>query len=947
MLKNDFDIYCLRKNYDYMHKLLNKLQQHTYRIYSLYIINTTEKNLLINELYEISTNLNLLYNSIIHEYNQDDSIEDRQIIIKYATNYDIVYNLIIDNYIKADIPSEIPIEIIYPIKHRINSSMLELINKIGFTNIEDFYDYINVDYKVIKCFEHFLPLKITIGINKYDVTDLDRQNMNDSNYIINEQFVAKRNLNPPDEIFVPYINIYITYKENYLIQGVFLNDYLNLNTRIMSQVIYPDLYEKKRLLNELVGDNDFKQKYIKYCDMGELIILSNDEWIQLLDDYNRLFNKIKDKSFSALMNYFANKTDSPIDIFNIVKVLLLGSDEQINIAGMLFLVLKEKKTNNIMISDIIYTSLNYVSQIKLKMVNININEEMKKLSEFTYDDIDLKKQLFLTKHMPQHVKYLVNEKLNELKLNNNDYYKQHTFAKTLIDFPWPNPDEKKFRIDANNVEECANYLNEIEINLNKTTYGHNKVKERIILYIAECIANPDAPGCIMSFFGPPGVGKTLLAQSLAEALDIPIIQISLGGHNDGELLHGIGYAYSSSQPGTIIKEIIRAGTTRCILYLDELDKTSTRNSKSHNEIESIISQLADPNMNSAFNDRFFQGINFPLKNLIIISSYNKNDSFESSLLNRFDEITIKPYNIREKIYIVQNFVINELCNSMNFEYDINISDDILKYILETYTKESGIREIKRKIKIMISKLNRMKLLNHLDVVLENGKINIDLDLVHHFLCDETIYEETNVTYDQDEIGIVNAMYATIDGNGGIITIQIEKNFDFGKEFSFKYTGLQSELMKESVQCAYTSAISYIMTLEKYSDKTKIEELINLDYPHGFHIHVGNLSSSKDGSSAGCAFALLFISLILNKPIRNNIAITGELDIKNNILSIGGIDLKVTNAKNNSTINTVIIPFKNENDLVQLFEIYPDLFDDKFSYKTIDTLADAVDLCLVH
>ena len=923
MLRKEFNIYCLSNDYGLLYNFFHKLQHHIYKLFEFYIIDTTEKNLFINELYEISTGTNIIYNVAIHNYNQDTCVETNEMTIKYEKSPKILYDLINKHFIANNIIHDIAYETIHPLKSKIKSKMHILMNKIGFPGLQDFYIFIDSNAIVDMKYNDFIPLKICNTTSKCP-------------------FTIKKTMSPNINVFFMCFDININF---YLIQGIFLNDYLNLSTRVMSQIIYPDIYEKRKNLLIEHSNNDFKTKYLKYCDKGELLVLTHNEINVMLCDHEKLYNKIKVKSFTSLMQYFVTKSDKPIEIFNIIKLLLLGTEDNINIAGMLFLVLKEKKTNNLIIANLIYVSLNFVSQIKLKMVNINVESEIKQLNELTFDDVDLRKQMSIVKNMPLYVKNLINEKINEMKLNNNDYHKQYTFAKTLIDFPWPATDDKKFDINADNSKDCAQYFKNIEMQLNEITYGHVQVKDKILLHLAECISNPDSNGYIMSFCGPPGVGKTLIAQSLAKVLNIPIIIIPLGGHNDSEVLHGTAYTYSSSQPGSIIKEIIRMGTTKCILYLDELDKTSIRNEKSHNEINAIISQLTDPNMNSHFRDRFFQGIEFPLKNLIIIASYNSNQSFDKSLLNRFDEIEIKPYNLREKIHITKHFIIKEICENMKFNYEICIDDEILKYVLLHYIRESGVRDMKRKIKLIIMKLNKLKLTNQISHMITDNKITLEIDDIKYFLKDEHVYEIENINHNDGEIGIINGLYANNLGNGGVLSIQIDKYYNFNNTFTLKFTGSQSEEMKESVFCAYTNAINYIGILMDFTDFEKLKTHITTNFPCGFHIHVNDVCTPKDGSSGGCAFALAFISLILNKPIKNNIAITGELNIKNKVLSVGNIMAKVISAKNNG-IRAILIPKSNNNDIVTLLkdEENEHLFDETFQYHLIETLNDAIDIC---
>jgi ATP-dependent Lon protease len=188
-------------------------------------------------------------------------------------------------------------------------------------------------------------------------------------------------------------------------------------------------------------------------------------------------------------------------------------------------------------------------------------------------------------------------------------------------------------------------------------------KKSLLQTIGKWISNPSSQGTCFGLVGPPGVGKTLLAKSISKALDIPFSEITLGGQNDGEILHGHGYTYSGSQPGLIIKKMVEMGKSRCILYFDELDKACSKHG-SINEITSILIHLTDPNMNKTFQDRFFQGVDFPLDKAIIIFSYNDPKLVDPILLDRIKQIEVSAYNIIDKKKIVKNFIIPELVNSI-------------------------------------------------------------------------------------------------------------------------------------------------------------------------------------------------------------------------------------------------------------------------------------------
>ena len=260
-------------------------------------------------------------------------------------------------------------------------------------------------------------------------------------------------------------------------------------------------------------------------------------------------------------------------MFTTIRLLLLGNEENINVAGLLFGITKDKKVNSMLISNIIYRNLSYVSQIKLKKTSSNMKEELDKVQSLTLDDVDFKKQILTLKNIPLNVKALAFEKIEEMKSSNNEYHKQLLYVRNIIKYPWSSQrDNIIFEELNNNVKKRVKFINNVEEKLKSLTYGHVEAKKTILETIGKWISNPDSGGSAISFYGPPGVGKTLLAKSIGDALNIPFVQITLGGQNDGELLHGHGYTYSGAQPGMIVKKMIEAGSSRCIMYFDELDK---------------------------------------------------------------------------------------------------------------------------------------------------------------------------------------------------------------------------------------------------------------------------------------------------------------------------------------------------------------------------------------
>jgi len=270
----------------------------------------------------------------------------------------------------------------------------------------------------------------------------------------------------------------------------------------------------------------------------------------------------------------------------------------------------------------------YYLQVRIKRNNNIIKDELERLKAINKDDVNYKTLLASNTNIPDNVKAFVLEKIDEMKTFNNEYYKQLTFIKHVINFPWTKPNEEII-----NQSNAITYLNKIEKSLTSLSYGHIEAKKALLQMIGKWITNPSSSGTCFGLVGPPGVGKTLLAKSISSALDIPFAEITLGGQNDGEILHGHGYTYAGSQPGLIIKKMCEMGKSRCILYFDELDKACSKHG-SVNEITSILIHLTDPNMNKTFQDRFFQGIDFPLDKVIMIFSYNDAKLVDPILLDR-------------------------------------------------------------------------------------------------------------------------------------------------------------------------------------------------------------------------------------------------------------------------------------------------------------------------
>jgi endopeptidase La len=588
-----------------------------------------------------------------------------------------------------------------------------------------------------------------------------------------------------------------------------------------------------------------------------------------------------------------------------------------------------------------YNNLTYYIQSKIKKSNINIKKSIDKIKSINIDDIDYKKQLIINKNIPENVKAMVLEKIEEMKSFNNEYYKQLLYVKTILNFPWSSSnDDIFFENMKNNKKQAITYLSNIENKLNSACYGHDEAKKLLIQMICKWISNPSSIGTSFGLVGPPGVGKTLLAKSVSKALDIPFAQITLGGQNDGELLHGHGYTYSGSQPGMIIKKMVEMSKSRCILYFDELDKACSKHGQI-NEITSILIHLTDPNMNKTFQDRFFQGVEFPLDKVIMIFSYNDSSKVDPILLDRLKEIKVTPYTMEDKINICNKHIIKEMANNVNLD-NINIDESMIRYLIDNYTNEAGVRDIKRKIEDIFLHLNIEKIYNKGEFKNKKAKIiNLNKDKIIEILKEPDLHKR--FINENSQVGIINGLYATSNGDGGITPIQIYPNMQHSKDkYEVRLTGKQGEVMKESVLTSLTTAIDWL----KHSEyKDKLEELMNSHVKNGFHVHTPDGATPKDGPSAGCAFTCAFISRILNKPIKNNIAMTGEIELTGKISKIGGLEFKLQGAKKAGVI-LVYVPIENKKDIEEIKKKYINLIDNNFNVKYVNHINEIINEILI-
>jgi endopeptidase La len=907
----------LQYKYSELSDLINNLMNHINFLDSIYYIDFNRKSDLLSELFNINKDFNSVYNNYI--LNNIDTI---------SFNDKYLFNIINET-------NDEHINLLFPINSILNykpfnnefNTILNIVSSIGCNNLKMLININNINInsnELINLIDEINDIFIPTSFN---IFNLDIKDQYEYYWRIPTIYSNEDILELTRELWIisPVPNSY------YKIEGIFKSDILSIKLKT-SQVSSLYLYNNKRkIISEVKNKNcnvdlNFTKKFIRYNYIGNIYCMNLPDYINYLNSSYNLYLQLTKSNFINIMKNFINNGTKLYNLYFIIFLLLLGNEDNADVASLLLNLTKEKKINSLNLFNLIHKNLSFFMQIKIKKGANNIKNEIEKIKTLSIETIDYKTQLLSIKNIPTNIKNITLEKIEEMKSQNNEFYKQKNFVEHILKFPW----SSNYTID-NHVE----YLENLKKKLDNLTYGHVEPKNILLETIANWISNPNSGGRPLGFVGPPGVGKTLLAKSISKAMDIPFAEITLGGQNDGELLHGHGYTYSGSQPGLIIKKMVEMGKNRCILYFDELDKTTSKHGSS-NEISNILIHLTDPNMNRSFQDRFFQGVDFPLDKVIMIFSYNDSDKIDPILLDRLREITIKPYTMEDKILIVKNFILPELKNQIPI--DINIDNQFIEYIIDNYTNEAGTRNIKRKIEKILMTLNLEVLTNKIN--LKNYILTKD-EIIRILLKPQN---QLNKIHDKPQIGIINGLYATTNGDGGIIPIQIFNNFT-SQNFEIKLTGKQGDVMKESVQCSLTCAINYIKNNNIKYIIDNFDNYFQENFKNGFHVHAPDTATPKDGPSAGCAFTCAFISRILKREINNKIGMTGEIDLTGKITKIGGLNFKLIGAKK-AGIKIVYIPKENKDDLDEIILKHKNLINEDFCVHIVEYLDELIDKILI-
>ena len=408
----------------------------------------------------------------------------------------------------------------------------------------------------------------------------------------------------------------------------------------------------------------------------------------------------------------------------------------------------------------------------------------------------------------------------------------------------------------------------------------------------------------------------------------------MGGDSNGSTLHGHNYTYVGSTWGSIVQILIDKKCMNPIIFIDEVDKISrTEHGK---EIVGILTHLLDPAQNDCFQDKYFTGIDLDLSKALFILSYNDVDAIDKILLDRVHRIKFSNLSLEDKVIICNNHILPEVYKKMGLENMITIDENVIKFIIDEYTSESGVRKLKEILFEIVGQINLDVLNNWINYTVP---INISIDDIKNKYFKDKHEIKVKKIHSESKIGIINGLWANSYGKGGVIPIQVNWR-PSNKFLDLNLTGMQGDVMKESMNVALTLAwnLSNNDTKKYLREKYDIPNNIN-----GIHIHCPEGSIPKDGPSAGTAITTAIYSILNNIKIKYNIAITGEISFDGFVTEIGGLDLKILGAIK-AGVKEILFPVENTKDYDNFMEKYKDneLIKD-IKFYPVNTISEVFDL----
>ncbi len=509
--------------------------------------------------------------------------------------------------------------------------------------------------------------------------------------------------------------------------------------------------------------------------------------------------------------------------------------------------------------------------------------------------------------MPHAVKEKALEEIKRFEMlpaNSSESGVVRTYLEWLVALPW-----------SVQTEDNKDILF-AEETLNKQHYGLEKVKERILEYLAVKTMTGKNPSTILCLVGPPGVGKTSLARSIAEALGRKFVKVSLGGVKDESEIRGHRRTYLGALPGRLIQAMKKAGTINPVFLLDEIDKMA---SDHKGDPASAMLEVLDPEQNSHFSDHYLEE-EYDLSQVLFVATANYLENIPAPLRDRMDIIHVDSYTEQEKFQIAIRYLIPRQLEIHGLTaHQLTLTDEVVMELIQHYTREAGVRQLERLIGSICRKTARKLLGEGIDRIHADSTMLKTLLGKHKFT--HGLLEE------QDQIGVVTGLAYTQFG-GDILPVEVTYYKGTGK---MVLTGKLGDVMKESAQ----TAISYVRA---NAERLNIDPLLFKD--HDIHIHVPEGATPKDGPSAGVTMTTALVSALSKKPVKREVGMTGEVTLRGRVLPIGGLKEKTISA-HRAGLKVVIMPKDNEKDL----EDIPKCVKDEMIFIPVSTVDEVLQQAL--
>ena len=655
------------------------------------------------------------------------------------------------------------------------------------------------------------------------------------------------------------------------ISRAYVHEYMNLNNKldslecITSEILEnkPDVATEPIILKKLY--NEF-EKHIRIVPYITNSILSTLVTVKTLSQMTDIIANQISSTNERLNEYLLT-----FDINTRVEMVLKDIYQEQEMYKI------EKELEQKVKKSIDNSQKEYFLREKIKVIREELGDVSSKDEE-----IDSLREKLNALDAPKHIKDRLNNEIRKLDSLTNlspEINVVRTYIDWLFDLPW------------NSVTTDNDDLRDVKKKFDESHYGLEKVKERIIEYLAVKKVKGNMNGPIICLVGPPGVGKTSLAFSVAHAMNRKFTKISVGGLHDECEIIGHRRSYLGAEPGRIIQGLKKAGSSNPVFLIDEIDKM-TKDIKG--DPASALLDVLDPEQNKCFRDNYIEE-EIDLSNVMFLATANYIEDIPEALRDRLEIIRLSGYTEFEKLDIVKTHLLKKICDEHGLNYEkINISDNVILKIIRNYTKEAGVRELERQLATIVRKIITKLVMNNIRI----DRINIlEKDLEKYlgkikFLDSEAM--------DVSQIGVVNGLAYTQFGGD---TLPIEVNY-FKGNGNLVLTGSLGDVMKESAQIA----LSYIKANYK-KFKIDYEKLTSND----IHIHVPEGATPKDGPSAGVTLTTALISAFSNLKIDKTLAMTGEITLRGKVLPIGGLKEKSMGAYRNG-IKRIIIPKENIRDL---------------------------------